>query len=153
MIADGITVVVAAGNDAAPTCSISPARVSEAITVAASTIDDDDADFSNYGSCNDLFAPGVEIRSASYLSDTGSLVGERDVDGRTTCGRCRRARAAEGTVGDTGAGVGDDRRRYDRGRPSECCGDPDKLLTSTPDHPERADDHGVPDCRTAAHSW
>ena len=37
MIHDGITVVVAAGNDAAPSCYDSPARVTTAITVAAST--------------------------------------------------------------------------------------------------------------------
>ncbi len=74
MIYDGITVVVAAGNNAAPSCYESPARVTAAITVAASTRTDDDASFSNYGACNDLFAPGEDIRSASHTSDSGSTV-------------------------------------------------------------------------------
>ncbi len=73
MIADGITVVAAAGND--PTlssCLQSPAGSNPAITVAASTATDGRAWFSSYGQCNDIFAPGVDIRSASFDSDTGS---------------------------------------------------------------------------------
>ena len=56
MIADGITVVVAAGNESTPSCSVTPARVRDAITVAASDVNDVRAYFSNYGSCNDLYA-------------------------------------------------------------------------------------------------
>ena len=41
-----------------------------AITVAASTSTDVRASFSNFGSCVDLFAPGVGITSAWYTSDT-----------------------------------------------------------------------------------
>jgi subtilisin family serine protease len=75
LIADGITVVVAAGNAPAGgwpynSCTRSPARVPAAITVAASDITDDDALFSNYGPCNDLFAPGVGVLSAWYQSDS-----------------------------------------------------------------------------------
>ena len=72
MIDDGITVVIAAGNEARPTCGVSPARVPAAITVAASEFDDDDADYANFGSCNDLFAPGSGIVSASNASDFAS---------------------------------------------------------------------------------
>jgi hypothetical protein len=70
LIADGVTVVVAAGNDSSPSCSVSPARVAAAITVAASDQNDIAAWFSNYGSCNDIFAPGVSIESAGIASDT-----------------------------------------------------------------------------------
>ena len=70
LIADGVTVVVAAGNEASPSCGVSPARVPAAITVAASDRYDGAAGFSNYGSCNDLFAPGVGIESAGIGSDT-----------------------------------------------------------------------------------
>ena len=73
MIADGITVVAAAGND--PTlssCLQSPAGSNPAITVAASTATDGRAWFSSSGQCNDIFAPGVDIRSATFDSDTGS---------------------------------------------------------------------------------
>lgn len=61
----GITVVVAAGNESDDACGYSPARSRYAITVAASTITDDRAGFSNLGRCVDLFAPGADIRSVT----------------------------------------------------------------------------------------
>jgi subtilisin family serine protease len=70
LIADGVTVVVAAGNSAANACNSSPARVPGAITVAASTITDSVASFSNTGSCVDIIAPGVNITSAWIGSNT-----------------------------------------------------------------------------------
>ena len=73
LIADGVTVVAAAGNSNAPTCGVSPARAAAAITVAASDSGDSRAAYSNYGSCNDIFAPGSNILSAYYGSDTGSV--------------------------------------------------------------------------------
>jgi subtilisin family serine protease len=73
MIADGITVVVSAGNDpTAASCSTSPNRVPAAITVAASDATDTRVSFSTPGPCNDLFAPGENILSASMSSDTAS---------------------------------------------------------------------------------
>lgn len=68
----GVTVVVAAGNDNRNACRYSPARVSAAITVGATTSTDYRASFSNYGSCLDLFAPGQSITSAWYTSDTAT---------------------------------------------------------------------------------
>ena len=44
----------------------------QAITVAATTVGDARASFSNYGSCVDLFAPGAGISSAWATSDTAS---------------------------------------------------------------------------------
>ncbi|MER7005838.1 S8 family serine peptidase [Dactylosporangium sp. NPDC000555] len=73
-IASGITFAVAAGNAGADACGVSPARTAEAITVGATDRDDARATFSNYGSCLDLFAPGVGITSASNASDTGTAV-------------------------------------------------------------------------------
>lgn len=64
MTAAGITVAVAAGNDTADACGSSPARAASAITVAASTVDDEIAYFSNFGDCVDIFAPGLDITSA-----------------------------------------------------------------------------------------
>jgi subtilisin family serine protease len=70
VIDDGVTAVVAAGNNSADACGVSPARVSAALTVGASDISDRQASFSNYGNCLDLYAPGVGIRSAWHTSPT-----------------------------------------------------------------------------------
>jgi len=64
LISDGVTVVVAAGNDRLNACNYSPSRVPAAITVAASTSADTLASFSNTGPCVDIIAPGVNITSA-----------------------------------------------------------------------------------------
>jgi subtilisin family serine protease len=69
---DGVTVVVAAGNSATNACNVSPARAPSAITVAATDAADAQASFSNFGSCVDLYAPGVSITSAWYTSSTSS---------------------------------------------------------------------------------
>ena len=69
-INDGITVVAAAGNYRQNACSGSPARVSAVLTVAATDKGDNQASFSNYGSCVDLYAPGVNITSAGFSSDS-----------------------------------------------------------------------------------
>jgi cerevisin len=60
----GIHFAVAAGNDNADSCSYSPASAALAVTVGASSLDDSRAYFSNYGPCNDIFAPGLNILSA-----------------------------------------------------------------------------------------
>jgi hypothetical protein len=72
VINDGVTAVVAAGNSAANACGSSPARLAAAVTVAASDAADRQASFSNYGSCVDLYAPGVGITSATYTSNTAT---------------------------------------------------------------------------------
>jgi subtilisin family serine protease len=71
-VAAGIPVVVAAGNESRDACQSSPARAPSAITVAASDRYDRRAWFSNYGRCVDVFAPGVDVTSASVDSDTAT---------------------------------------------------------------------------------
>jgi aqualysin 1 len=71
-IADGITYAVAAGNDTADACGGSPADVGAAITVGATENADARASYSNFGPCVDFFAPGSNIVSASFLTDTGT---------------------------------------------------------------------------------
>ncbi|CAK0762638.1 hypothetical protein CVIRNUC_002977 [Coccomyxa viridis] len=63
ILALGVTVVTAAGNYNDDACSISPANVPGAITVAASDASDNRWGFSNYGACVDLYAPGVEVQA------------------------------------------------------------------------------------------
>ena len=72
VISDGVTVVVAAGNDGGDACDGSPSRVTAAITVSAADSADDKPDWANYGSCVDLFAPGVRIYSDWVSSDTAT---------------------------------------------------------------------------------
>ncbi|NEC64130.1 S8 family peptidase [Streptomyces sp. SID9727] len=71
-IASGVTFAVAAGNESSDAGEGSPSRVPEAITVASSTVDDEQSSFSNYGSVVDLYAPGSDITSSWNDSDTGS---------------------------------------------------------------------------------
>lgn len=73
VIADGVTMAVAAGNSVDNACAYSPARVARALTVAASTAQDRQAWFSNRGTCVDLFAPGDAITSAGTASPTATL--------------------------------------------------------------------------------
>ncbi len=73
-IASGVTYAIAAGNESGDACDDSPARVGAALTVGASTRGDLAADFSNYGSCVDLYAPGDEITSTWNTSNTSTAV-------------------------------------------------------------------------------
>ncbi|MGW4029173.1 S8 family peptidase [Streptomyces sp. NPDC004838] len=76
-IGAGISYAVAAGNgnflgQPQNACGFSPARVPEAITVGATDSADRRASFSNFGTCLDLFAPGVGITSAWRTNDTAT---------------------------------------------------------------------------------
>ncbi|MBW6499070.1 MAG: S8 family serine peptidase [Bacteroidales bacterium] len=73
----GVPVIVAAGNgnfigrqdDA---CKYSPARAPKAYTIGATVTTDAKASYSNYGNCVNLFAPGSNITSAWYTSNTAN---------------------------------------------------------------------------------
>lgn len=73
-IAAGVVFAVAAGNSSANACAYSPASTPSAFTVAASDSTDTRASFSNYGTCVDLFAPGVTITSAGIGSPTSTAI-------------------------------------------------------------------------------
>ena len=76
-ISAGVGMVVAAGNGnrggkAQDACGYSPARVPAAVTVGATSNTDTKASWSNYGTCVDIFAPGVSITSSWYTSSTAT---------------------------------------------------------------------------------
>ncbi|MFF5713928.1 S8 family peptidase [Streptomyces sp. NPDC012756] len=71
-IDSGVTFAVAAGNESSDAGQGSPSRVPEALTVASSTKDDEQSDFSNFGAVVDLYAPGSDITSDWNDSDTGT---------------------------------------------------------------------------------
>lgn len=73
-VSAGIPVVVAAGNEGDNACNYSPARAPTALTVGASDPGDFRPSFSNFGSCVDLYAPGVYVLSLSNTSDTAVTV-------------------------------------------------------------------------------
>jgi subtilisin family serine protease len=72
-INSGVTYAVAAGNDyGVDACTESPGRVAAALTVGSTTSTDAKSDFSNIGTCVDIFAPGSSIQSSWYTSDTAT---------------------------------------------------------------------------------
>ncbi len=73
-IADGITYAIASGNAGADACNYTPARVTQAITVNATTRTDARAAYSNYGTCTDIFAPGDQITSTWNTSNSATQV-------------------------------------------------------------------------------
>jgi len=83
--AQGFVVTVAAGNGNAAgvgvnACWISPAGAgylfglpNGVVTAAATDIDDQEATFSNFGNCVDLWAPGVSLTSTWLMSEGGMI--------------------------------------------------------------------------------
>lgn len=60
----GVVFCVSAGNNNFDSCQKSPASAERAITVGSTTETDDRSDFSNFGECVTIFAPGSLITSA-----------------------------------------------------------------------------------------
>ncbi len=60
---NNVSVVVSAGNNGFDASNKCPASNSNAITVAATTINNTPASYSNYGDCVDIAAPGSDIKS------------------------------------------------------------------------------------------
>ena len=79
-ISSGVTYSVAAGNGnqagvPQDACKSSPARVPAALTVGATDTKDQATSWSNYGSCVDLFAPGLNIVSDWYNAPSNTISG------------------------------------------------------------------------------
>merc|ERR1740123_1054751 len=67
----GVTVTVGAANDDVDTCTMTYGFIPAAISVGATDSNDQRAWFSNFGPCNDIYAPGVSIYSAWNDADDG----------------------------------------------------------------------------------
>ena len=72
-VSQGIHYVVSAGNNFDDACNYSPARTPGAITVGATDINNFKANFSNFGDCLDVYAPGYAITSASHKDNTSVI--------------------------------------------------------------------------------
>lgn len=74
----GVFYSLAAGNESLDACLTSPARAGTAngvMTTAATDRDNREATFSNFGSCVDVWAPGVSILSTKKGGGTATLSG------------------------------------------------------------------------------
>jgi hypothetical protein len=74
-IASGVSYAVAAGGSATDAGNFSPARVSEALTIGASDMNDCVSSSSNTGSVVDMFAPGASINGPWPGGGTQTLSG------------------------------------------------------------------------------
>jgi subtilisin family serine protease len=68
--AEGVAVVVAAGNSNTDAANTSPCRAQDSICVAATDSVNNFASYTNYGQIVDIAAPGTSIKSAWYTCDT-----------------------------------------------------------------------------------
>ena len=75
LVNSGVFLAVAAGNENQNACNVSPASAPAVTTVAASDRTDLRASFSNYGSCVDIYAPGVSITSTWLSGGTNTISG------------------------------------------------------------------------------
>ena len=133
VINDGVTAVVAAGNSAVDACGSSPARLPAAVTVAASDSADRQASFSNFGSCVDLYAPGVGHHLRLLHVHHGNRLHVRHVHGHAPRGRRRGVAAVpkprpHSRPGGIGTGLKRHRRRRSPApgpaRRTACCTPP-----------------------------
>ncbi|WP_255349014.1 S8 family peptidase [Micromonospora sp. ATCC 39149] len=74
LINSGVHAVFIANNFNTDACTNGP-RSPQGVTVAATDITDTRASFSSYGTCVDIFAPGVNITSAGIASNTAVASG------------------------------------------------------------------------------
>lgn len=75
MADSGVFTAIAAGNSSIDACQFSPASAAGVTTVAASDSSDTSAWFTNYGSCVEVYAPGVNITSAWLNGGTNTISG------------------------------------------------------------------------------
>jgi subtilisin family serine protease len=102
----GIVFAIAAGNSSASACTASPARIGGGtpgvLVTAATDTNDAEASFSNYGTCVDIWAPGVSIPSlklgGGVVSMSGTSMASPHVGGAAALYWARNPSAAQSTV-------------------------------------------------------
>ncbi|ODQ64775.1 subtilisin-like protein [Nadsonia fulvescens var. elongata DSM 6958] len=75
LVGKGLVFVTSAGNSAESSCNQGPAdcgNIDGSITVAALTKDNKSAEFTNFGTCVDVYAPGVDILSSYNTDDSAT---------------------------------------------------------------------------------
>ncbi|KAH8154959.1 uncharacterized protein LAJ45_01492 [Morchella importuna] len=98
----GVTFVVAAGNENVDASNSSPASEKSAITVGATQIGDARAEYSNFGSFVDVFAPGTDIVSTWIGSTTAvNTISGTSMASPHVAGLAAYAIAAKGLSGST----------------------------------------------------
>lgn len=70
----GVVMIGSAGNSRSNACSVSPAAGSGCIAVGSTAENDSRSNFSNFGSCIAVFAPGTNILSAAISNDRASTL-------------------------------------------------------------------------------
>jgi len=105
--AKGIVFSIAAGNSAADACTSSPARIGGGtvpgvLVTAATDSNDLEASFSNYGSCVDIWAPGVNVTSlklgGGIINMSGTSMASPHVGGAAALYWARNPSATYGSV-------------------------------------------------------
>ena len=89
LLAEGIVVVAAAGNEGSSSCGTTPAGTPGTISVGAVDSASKEAYYSNFGECVDIFAPGSDVISTwpkntivdTYYSETGTSMAAPHVSG------------------------------------------------------------------------
>ncbi|MGP3687673.1 S8 family serine peptidase [Streptomyces sp. IBSNAI002] len=98
----GVLPVIAAGNSSVDACSVSPASASRVVSVAASNRYDEETDFSNYGTCVSLYAPGQAIVSAKLgggsVAQDGTSMAAPHVAGVAALYKAKNPDAAPGDI-------------------------------------------------------
>ena len=79
LLAEGIVVVAASGNEGGSACGITPAGTPGTISVGASNANDAEPSFTSFGGCVDIFAPGQMIVSSWPWCDSVSICGRSGI--------------------------------------------------------------------------